>query len=158
MAEMKTFGLFVSWYQIDDEELDIFFCLIFEYLDKDNNDVPTGIVYIATGCRSNLGSLMLCILNYFLCFQEHSTTLFISTALDNDEWYSTQGFMSVDEDNKFDNDNPNIPKALVTQIFQYCVCHNYLDETNGLQYDQDGEECDYFVFKILQGMHLNNKY
>ncbi len=101
---------------------------------------------------------MLCILNYFLCFQEHSTTLFISTALDNDEWYSTQGFRSVDSDNKFDNDNPSIPKAFVNQIFQYCVRHNYLDETDGLQYDHDGEECDYLIFKIHQGKHLNNKY
>ncbi len=33
-----------------------------------------------------------------------------------------------------------------------------MDKTNGLQYDQDGEECDYLVFKILQGIHLNDKY
>ncbi len=78
-------------------------------------------------------------------------------ALDNDEWYSMQGFISVDSDNKFDNDDPNIPKAFVTQIFQYCVCHNYFDWTNGLQSDQDGEECNYLVVNILQGIHLNNK-
>ncbi len=68
------------------------------------------------------------------------------------------GYISVDSDKKFDNDNSSIPKAFVTKIFQYCVRHNYMDETNGLQYDQDGEECDYLVFKILQGIHLNNKY
>ncbi len=78
MTETKTFGLFVSRYEIDDEDLDIFSCLIFEYLDKDNNDAPTGIVDIATGpmfCGLNLGSLMLCILSNFLHFQEHSTTV-----------------------------------------------------------------------------------
>ena len=93
MIEKKTYGLFVSGYQIDDEDLDIFSCLIFEYLDKDNNDAPTGFVYIATGPMFhglNLGSLMICILSYFLHFQECSTTLFISMAPDNDEWYSTQ--------------------------------------------------------------------
>ncbi len=102
MTETKTFVFFVSGYQIDDEDLDIFSCLIFEYLGKDNNDAPAGIVYMATGpmfCGLNLGSLMLCILSYFLHFQEHSTTLFISTAPNNDEWYSTQGFVSVDSDN-----------------------------------------------------------
>ncbi len=66
-------------------------------------------------------------------------------APDNDEWYSMQGFISVGSDNKFDNDNPNIFKAFVTQIFQYYVHHNYLDGTNGLQYNQDGEECDFLV-------------
>ncbi len=44
MAETKTYALFISGYQIDDEDLDIFSCLIFEFLDKDNNDAPTGIV------------------------------------------------------------------------------------------------------------------
>ncbi len=68
------------------------------------------------------------------------------------------GYISVDSDKKFDNDNSSIPKAFVTKIFQYCVRHNYMDETNGLQYDQDGEECNYLVFKILQSLHQNNKY
>lgn len=91
----------------------------------------TGIVYITTEplfCGLNLGLMILCIILYFLFSQHCSSTLLISTTKDNDKWYSTQGFISVNSDKNFDNDNPNIPKAFVKQIFQYCVCHNYLDE------------------------------
>ena len=45
MAEKKTYSLLVSGYQINEEDLDIFSCLIFEYLDKDNNDAPMNCVY-----------------------------------------------------------------------------------------------------------------
>ncbi len=51
-------------------------------------------------------------------------------APDNDEWYSSQGFISIDSDNKFDNGDTSIPMAFVNQIFQSCVCHTYLDGTN----------------------------
>ncbi len=57
MTEKKTYGLFVFGCQIVDEDLD-FSCLIFEYLNKDDYDAPTGIVYIATGpkfCGLNIG-------------------------------------------------------------------------------------------------------
>ncbi len=73
MAETKTYGLLDSGNQIDYEDLDVFSSLIIEYLDKDNNHAPTGIVYITTGpmfCGLNLGSLMISILSYFLHFQE----------------------------------------------------------------------------------------
>ncbi len=64
----------VFMYQID-EDLDIFSSLISEYLYKEKDDDLAGIVYIATGpmfCELHLGSLMLCILSYFLFFQSHA--------------------------------------------------------------------------------------
>ncbi len=54
-------------------------------------------------CESNLKSLILCILSYFLFSECHSTTLFLSTLPDNDKWYSNQGVKSVDLGNQFDN-------------------------------------------------------
>ncbi len=66
MAESKTYGLFVCGYQLNDGDMDIPSCLIFEYLDEDTDDASTGIVYIVTGsvfCGLNIGSLMLCILS-----------------------------------------------------------------------------------------------
>ncbi len=47
MLQKEAYGLLVCGYQIDDEDFDIFSCLIFEYLDQNDFNAPTGIVYIA---------------------------------------------------------------------------------------------------------------
>ncbi len=71
------YGLLVCGYQIDDKDMDIFLCLIFEYLDQDNEDTPTGIVYIALSPMFHglkLAPLMLCILSRLLvgfCLLQH---------------------------------------------------------------------------------------
>ncbi len=38
-------------------------------------------------------------------------------APDNDEWYSTQGFLSIDSDNKFDNVDQVSPRHLSPKFF-----------------------------------------
>ncbi len=43
-------------------------------------------------------------------------------------------------------------------VFQYCVCHNYLDDKSGLQYNKDRNKCDILKFMILDKYHLNDKY
>ncbi len=69
-----------------------------------------------------------------------------------------QGFTSVDSYNKFNNDNLIIPKVFVNQIFQYCVCHNELDEKTGLHYDWEAKEKGVLEFNILQDLQQNNRY
>ncbi len=60
-------------------------------------------------------------------------------------------------ENKFDSNNELIPKEFANQIFQFCVCHNYLDAETGLQYDEKGEECDFMSFMILSEIHQNDR-
>ncbi len=46
----------------------------------------------------------------------------------------------------------------VTKIFQYCVHRNYLHKVTALQYDKDGNQCDFLKFMILDECHYNDKY
>ncbi len=161
MSEKETYGVLISGYAIDNEDIDIFSCLIFEFMDHDNSDSPTGIVYIATSPLFrglNLGSLMLCILSHLLSIQNCSTTLFVSTSPSNCKWYESHEFQYVIPKNKFDNDDELIPKEFANQIFQFCVRHNYLDAETGLQYNEKGEECDFMSFMILSEIHQNDRY
>ena len=161
MLQKETYGLLVCGYQINDEDIDIFSCLIFEYLDQDDFDSPTGIVYIATSPMFRglkLAPFMLSILSNLLLVQNRKCILFASTSPSNEEWYVSQQFQYIDADNKFDNDEFPIDKKFAAKFFQYCVRHNYLDEESGLQYDKDGNECDFLKFMILDDCHSNDKY
>ncbi len=162
LDEKELFGLLICGYKIDAEDMDIFSCLIYQYIDNENNNSPTGIVYIATSpmfCGLGFGSLMLCILSQLLLFQDCSNTLFISTAPNNQDWYESHQFMEVNSENKFNNEeDTTIIKKYSKNIFRYCVNHNYLDAETGLQYDANGKECNFLSFMIHDGTHLNDKY
>ncbi len=142
--------------------MDIFSCLIYEYVDSEEPNSPTGIVFIATSpmfCRLSLGSLMLCILSQLLLAQCCCNTLFISTAPNNQEWYESQQFMEVNAENKFnEEEDTTVIKSFSNKVFQYCICHKYLDEKTGRQYDKNGKECKFMKFMIHKGTHVNDKY
>ncbi len=146
LSEKETYGLLVCGYQINAEDVDIFSCINFEYLDPDNYNAPTGIVYIATSPMFSglkLALLMLCVLSSLLLFQCRSCILFASTSPINEDWYVSQQLQYVDPDNKFDNEEFPIDKEFVGKVFQYCFHHSYLDKQSGLQYDRGGNECDF---------------
>ena len=162
LDEKEYFGLLVCGYRIDSEDMDIFSCLIYQYIDSEDKECPTGIVYIATSPMFRglkLGSLMLCILSQLLLFQDRSNTLFISAAPDNIKWYESHQFVGVNSANKFDDEeDTTIIKKYSKKIFRYCVNHNYLDADTGLQYDANGKECEFLSFMILDDTHVNDKY
>ncbi len=141
LSEKEMYGILVCGYQINAEDLDIFSCIIFKYLDPDNYDASTKIVYIASSHMFHglkLALLMLCILSSLLLFQCYSCILFASTSPINEDWYMSQQFQYVDPDNKFDIEEFLIDKEFVSKVFQNCICHSYLDKESGLQYDKDG--------------------
>ena len=162
LDEEEYYGFLVCGYKIDAEDMDIFSCLIYQYIDRENKDSPTGIFYIATSptyCGLGLGSLMLCILSQLLLFQDCSNTLFISTAPNNQQWYESHQFVEVNSENKFDNEEEStVVKNFSKQIFWYCVNHNYLNADTGLQYNENGMECKFLLFMIHDGTHVNDKY
>ncbi len=76
MTEKETYGLLVCRYPIDDEDVNIFSCLIFEYLDQDNFDAPTVIVYITFSpmfCQLKLAPLMLASCQLCFCYNAANT-------------------------------------------------------------------------------------
>ncbi len=130
---------------------------IFEYLDPGNFDAPTGIVYIASSPMFH-GLKLAPILSSLLLFHCHSCILFASTSPINEDWYVSQQFEYVNPDNKFDNDEFPMDKEFVSRVFQYWVCHSYLHKESGLQYDKDGNECDFLRFIFLEEFYCNDKY
>ncbi len=161
MSQKETYGLLVCGYKIDDEDIDIFSCLIFEYLNQDDFEAPTGIVYIATSPifrGLKLAPFMLSVLSNLLLVQRRSCILIASTSPSNEDWYVSQQFQYIHPDNKFDNDEFQIDKKFAVKVFQFCVRHNYLDDESGLQYDKDGNECEFLKFMILDECHSNDKY
>ncbi len=70
----------------------------------------------------------------------------------------SQQFQYANPDNKFDNEEFPIDKEFVGKVFQYCICHSYLDKESSLQYGKDGNECDFLRFMILEEFHCNDKY
>ncbi len=90
MSQNETYCLLVCGYQVDDKNVDIFSCLIFEYLDPDIYFTPTGIVYITSTPMFSglkLAPLMLCILLRLFLFQHCSCILFASISPINEDWY-----------------------------------------------------------------------
>ena len=162
LDEKEYYGLLISGYEIDAEDMDIFSCLIYQYIDNENKGSPTGIVYIASSPLYRglgLGSLMLCILSQLLLFQDRSNTLFISTAPNNQQWYESHQFIEVNSENKFeDEEESTVVKNFSKEIFRYCVNHKYLDADTGLQYDENGKECEFLSFMIHEETFVNDKY
>ncbi len=102
LAKMEPLRLLVCCYKVDNEDVDILSCLIYEYLDSDEPNSPTGIVYIATSPifhGLSLGSLMLCILSQLLLRQHCCNTLFIPTAPNNQSWYESHQLIEVNSEN-----------------------------------------------------------
>lgn len=88
MSEKETLSLLVCGYKIDHEDVDIFSCISFVYLDKDNVKSQTGIVYIATSPMFGGLSLelsMLCIQSQLLLCKSCDMTLIISTPPSNEK-------------------------------------------------------------------------
>ncbi len=119
LSEKETFGFLVCGYQINAEDVDIFSCLIFEYLDPNNYYAPTGIVYVASipmFCGLKLALLMLCILSSLLLFHGHSWICLHlhhqSTKID-----CVSAFQYVNPDNKFDNEEFPINKEFVSKVY-----------------------------------------
>ncbi len=142
--------------------MNIFSCLIYKFINVNQPESLNGIVYIATISMFrglSFGSLMLCILSQHLLAQNCCNTLFISTAPNNQPWYESQQFLNVNSDNKFndDKDEPVI-KNFANQVFEYCICHKYLDAETGLQYDENGKECNILTFMIHDGTHMSDQY
>ncbi len=116
LSEKETYGLLFCGYQINVEDVDILSCIVFEYLDPNNYDAPTGIVYIASSSMFHGLMLMHCILSSLLLFRCCSCILFASTSPINEDWYVSQQFQYVDPDNKFDNEEILIDKEFVSKI------------------------------------------
>ncbi len=121
LDEEEYYGFLVCGYKIKAEEIEIFYCLIYQYIDSENEYSPTSIVFIATSPTYRglgLGSLKLCILSQLLLFQDCSNTLFISTAPNNQQWYESHQFVEVNSENKFDDEEEStIVKNFSKQIF-----------------------------------------
>ncbi len=123
MLQKEPYCLLVCGYRIDDEDFDIFSRLFFKYLDQDDFDAPTGIVYIVTSPMFDglkLAPFILSILSNLLLFQHRSCILFALTLPSNGVSMCLSNFNTSNCTTNSTMMSFQLTKN-AAKVFQYCV-------------------------------------